>query len=73
MMLTEGQDVDAGLLRENGLVDNLPDGLRVGHGDAGVVLRHIPERVQTEDEIRHGWAPPAVFPGRGMGGTVAIS
>jgi hypothetical protein len=55
VVLTEGDDVDAGLLREHGLLDDLPDGSGVGHEGVGVVLRHIAEGGQAEDEIRYEW------------------
>ena len=53
MVLAEGDDVDADLVREDGLVDDLPDRGGVGDEVAGVVLRDVAERVQAENEISH--------------------
>ena len=51
-----GQDVDAELVGEHGLVDHLPDGGRLRDGCAGAVGRHIAEGVEPHHEVGHGTA-----------------
>ena len=57
VVLAERDDVDAELVGQHRLVDDLPDRRGVGDRCAGVVLRHVAEGVEAEHEIRHGWAP----------------
>jgi hypothetical protein len=54
VVLAERDDVDAELVGQHGLVDDLPDRDGVGDGYAGVVHRHVAEGVETEHELTHG-------------------
>jgi hypothetical protein len=56
MVFAERDDVDAEFVGEHGLLDDLPDRDGVGDGRAGVVLRHVAEGVEAQDEIGHDTA-----------------
>ncbi len=63
VVLTEREGVDADLVGEDGLADDLADGLRVRDRPAGVVVRDVAERVQAEEEFDTTGAPSCA--GRG--------
>ena len=53
VVLAERDDVDAELVGEHRLVDDLPDRGGVRDAVAGVVLRHVAEGVEAQNEIGH--------------------
>lgn len=54
-MVFAGDDIDADDIGEDGFLDDLPYRPGVADESAGVVDGHVAERVQAENEIRHGW------------------
>ena len=54
VVLAEGDDVDAELVGQDRLLDDLPDRGGVGDGLAGIVKRHVAECVEAENEFSHG-------------------
>jgi hypothetical protein len=53
-MLANGDGVDAKLIGQHGLLDDLPDRGGVRYRPAGIVQRHVAECVESESEFSHG-------------------
>jgi hypothetical protein len=54
VVLADRDDVDAELVGEYRLLDDLPDGGAVRQQPPGVVLGHVAESVETENQVIHG-------------------
>jgi hypothetical protein len=57
VVLAQRDHVDAELVGQHGLVDDLPDRDGVRDGRTGAVDRHVPEGVEPDHEVGHGCLP----------------
>jgi hypothetical protein len=64
-MFTQCDHVDAEVVGQYGLVDDLADRRGVRERLAGVVLRHVAEGVEAELNCAHGSLPACYAPGSG--------